>query len=212
MGLTKFIALSILIFCQTLWADQISSSPDLNMVISLSSDGNYAISTNTNQQAILWDIKDKTYRVIANNANIYSAYFIKNTNDFIYQDNKTNDVIVENTNGQIIKQFNPGFPTYGEVMTSNLTTWIGSDEQYQLFKITNNQKHQFFYNWDGPNFVQETPPPKGMPFGGSNFVGVGKLFNLNLSTNDKMLLTAGMDEYYLWDIKSTKLIRHVGAK
>lgn len=155
--LTIFISL---LFIRALLADQMPGVANLTMVVSLSSDGNYAFSTNTNQQGILWDIKDKTYKVIAQNVNIYSAYFIKKTNDFIYQDNKTNDVIVENVNGKIIKHFNPGFASYGEVMTADLRTWIASDEEYQLFKITDNQKQQFFYYWDGPNFVHETPPLK----------------------------------------------------
>lgn len=184
--------------------------PNLNMVVSLSSDGNYALSTNTNQQAILWNIKDKTYKIVANHVNIYSAYFIKNTSDFIYQDNNSNSVIVENTNGQIIKQFNPDFPTYGEVMTSDLNTWIGADDKYQLFKIiSDGQKQQFFYYWDGPNFVHETPPPKGMPYGGQEFEGAGKLFNLSLSSDEKILLSSGADEFYLWDVQSAKLIKHI---
>lgn len=47
-----------------------------------------------------------------------------------------------------------------------------------------------------------------MPYGGEDFEGVGKLFNLSFSPDEKTLLSSGMDEFYLWDVATTKLIRH----
>lgn len=56
-----------------------------NMVISLSSDGRYAVSSNLNNQIILWDIKKHHYKIISNNGNCYSAYFIKHSHNFMWQ-------------------------------------------------------------------------------------------------------------------------------
>ncbi len=151
------------------WPDNIA------MVVSASSDGNYAVTSNLNQQLVLWDIKNKTHKIIATNANIYSAYFIKNTHYFMWQNDDTNEVNIANINGQIIKSFNPGFPTYGQVITSNLQHYFASDEDWNIFMHANGQTKQIKKDEGG-------------------FQGVGKLLNFTLSHDDKILLTSGQGE------------------
>ena len=97
--------------------------------------GNYAITTDLSRKAILWNLKTTTKKILDRTANIYSAYFIKNSDNLMWQHDSDNEVIIENTEGKIIKRFNPGFPTYGEVMTSNLKTYIASDEAWNLDEI-----------------------------------------------------------------------------
>ena len=65
-------------------------------VLSLSTDGNYAISTNTGRTAILWDLKNHKKKTLDRTANIYSAYFIKNSDNFMWQHDTDNEVIIEN--------------------------------------------------------------------------------------------------------------------
>ena len=150
--------------------------PDnIAMVLSVSSDGNYAVTSNINMQLVLWDIKDHTHKIIATNTNIYSAYFIKNTHYFMWQNDDTNEVNIANINGQIIKSFNPGFPTYGQIITSDLQYYLASDEDWNIFRYSKNQLKQIKKDKAG-------------------FFGFGKLLNLTLSNNDKILLISGFGE------------------
>src|SRR5262245_14541862 len=79
---------------------RIKYDDNVAMVVSVSSDGNYAVSSHLNGELVLWDIKNKTRKIITNNANIYSAYFIKNSNQFMWQDDTTDKVFVEDINGK----------------------------------------------------------------------------------------------------------------
>lgn len=142
------------------------------MVASVAMNGKYAVTTNANRELILWNIGNKTKKTISNIANIYSAYFIKNTDDFMWQNDLTNEVIIQNINGDIIKSFNPGFPTYGQVMTSNLQYYFGSDAKWNVFEIHNKLKRKIKQGFDG-------------------FFAVGKLLNLSLSNKNIYLLTSG---------------------
>lgn len=142
------------------------------MVTSVSSDGRYAITTSVNKRAYLWDLNNHRRSLISADANIYSAYFIKHSNDFIWQDEKTRHVIVQNTKGQRLKDFDPGFVSYGEVMTTDLNTYIASDFDWNLFKINHQHKVQ-------------------MKLGDGGFYS-GKLLNLSLSSDDRYLLSSGV--------------------
>ena len=193
-------------------ADSNKAPADLNMVVSVSSDGNYAIATNTNKQAVLWNLKDHSYKIVFKDANIYSAYFIKNTNDFMYQNDKTNEVVVENTDGKVIKTFNPGFPTYGEVMTSNLNTWFASDVNYEIYKMTIPQTKPekmfaFFCPPDHPNEIA----PKGAMSGCASVQGDGKLFNLTLTPDDTKLIGAGFGGAIIWSAQTGKILHVISG-
>ena len=205
----KALLLSSFILLLTSCSDSNRAPPDLNMVISVSSDAHYAIATNTNKQAILWDLQNRSYKVVFKDANIYSAYFIKNTDDFMYQNDKTNEVVIENVEGQIVKTFNPGFPTYGEVVTSDLKTYFASDRWFQLYKtdLTTNQTKQFFYYYCGPNYTDETPPPAGMPYACQEFLGSDQLFGLNLTTDERSLISTASGSVFIWDAQTAKLLQ-----
>ena len=144
------------------------------MVTSVSSDGKYAITTDQARRAILWNLTKHTYKILDTKANIYSAYFIKHTDDFMWQHDPNNEVTVENVNGKVRKKFNPGFATYGQVMTSNLKTYFATDEKWNLYKISSERKQ----------IIKKSGFSSG-------FIGAGKLMNLVLSSNDQYLLTVG---------------------
>ena len=68
------------------------NAPDMSKVaslgtmsLSLSSDAHYAVSSNLANQIILWDLYKHTHKIIANNANVYSAYYIKHSPYFMWQ-------------------------------------------------------------------------------------------------------------------------------
>lgn len=163
------LIISISIVSALWYGEYLLFKPTNNIfMLSMSTDGHYIASTHLNGDVILWDVEKQESKRIAKHANIYSAYFIKNTDDFMWQDDKTNEVIVENINGTVIKQFNPGFPTYGQVMTSDLKHYIASDEDWNLYL-------------DGQKIMLD-----------SNGFSNGKLLNLNLSSDNKYLLTSGV--------------------
>ena len=197
-----------LVSCSRTDTNSKRAPPDLNMVISVSTDGHYAIATNTNKQAILWDLKDHHYKIIFDDANIYSAYFIKNTDDFMYQNDKTNEVTVENVNGQIVKTFNPGFPVYSEVMTSDLTTYVASDENYQTYWFKNGLKKIILYYFCSTNFGDKIPP-KGAAYTCGGIEGLSKNLTFDISSNQKYLVGAGSGEIFVWDLNSGHLLKHL---
>lgn len=140
------------------------------MVLSVSSDGQYVISSNQNKSIILWDIKNKTSKILSKNGNVYSAYFIKNTHNFMWQDLE-GFVHIQNVKGKTLRIFY-NLPVYGEVMTSDLKQYIASNEKWGIF--------------EGININQ-----KPIKLGESGFFGAGKLLNLTLSDDNKYLLTSG---------------------
>lgn len=175
------------------------------MVLSVSSDGDYAISSNSNKGVILWDIKNETYKVVSKNGNIYSAYFIKNSPYFIWQD-LNNYVHVDNVSGEEILRF-LNFPVYGQVMGSNLKTYFASDINWALFSAYKTKQKKI-----NPGYL--------------SFLGTGKLLNLTLSNDDEHLLTSGfsgdaygpapldskkgkynLDGVVLWDTETGRPIR-----
>jgi len=190
-------------FALTGCADSNKAPPDLNMVVSVSSDGHYAIATNTNKQAVLWNLKDHSYKIIFKDANIYSAHFIKNTNDFIYQNDKTNEVVVENTDGKVIKTFNPGFPTYGEALTSNLNIYAAANEELSVYKInlSNNQKYVLNQSW----CIQDHKGAKYQGKGTSdcaNFMSSNQTFGLQFTPDETKLIGANFFDLFIWDLKT----------
>jgi WD40 repeat protein len=145
------------------------------MIVSVSSDGNYAIS-NAGKRIILWDIKNKQKKLISDNGNIYSPYFIKHTSYFMWQD-LNNIVHIQNVNGKEILNF-ANFPVYGQVMTSDLKHYFASDVNWTIFSGFGNNQRQM------KKFCSRET---------NSFYGYQKLFNLILSNNSKYLVSSGSD-------------------
>ena len=154
-----------------------SSASHIIMKLSISSDGKYLISSGKDRHLILWNLKSKQSKLISANANIYSAYWIKSTHYFIWQDLK-NIVHVENINGKEREHFS-NFPVYGQAMTSNFKIYFASNQRWDLYQKVG--KHITLIN-SACDINQ--------------FLGVGKLLNMHISSNNKYLLTSGADEGY----------------
>lgn len=150
------------------WQDNVAT------IVSVSSDGQYAVTSHLNRQLVLWNLKNKTHKIIVKNANIYSAYFVKNSRDFMWQNDDSDVVYISNINGKIIKTLSPGFPTYGEVITTNLKNYFASDEAWDIYSIHDQKKIIVKKGLFSPDFL-----------------GSEKLLNLSLSRNNKILLSSG---------------------
>ena len=59
------------------------------MVTSVSSDGHYALTTDDKNIAVLWDLRAHNKKIISRDANMYSAYWVKNTPYYLWQNLKT---------------------------------------------------------------------------------------------------------------------------
>ena len=179
------------------------------MVASISSDGRYVITTNLNRHAYLWDLKQHTQKQLPTYpVNIFSAYFVKHSHRFMIQNDASNEVLIKNVQGKTLKYFNPKVATRGEVITHDLSTWLGSDKFFQLYRHHHGKTQQFFYYWCGPNYKDEKKPPKGMPYSCSSAMGSGgKTFSLSLSSNESYLTTSdGGGRLYIWSTQG-KLIK-----
>ena len=176
------------------------------MVTSLSSDGRFAITTNANRHAYLWNLKQHTQKQLKTYpVNIYSAYFIKDTQQFIIQNDKTNQVKVENTQGKTIKTFNPGFPSYGEVISKDLKHYYASDEHYNVFKFEtqNNHKQKLLLHYC-PQDHDETYYKGPLISTCSSFFSAKHLIGLSLNNQDTILTASGDSTLYIWNLVDDK--------
>nr|WP_297459115.1 WD40 repeat domain-containing protein [uncultured Halomonas sp.] len=152
------------------------------MVIGVSSDGRYAISTHKSQHLVLWDLQQHSREILSTNANIYSAYFIHDRNAFLWQD--LNDIVrVQTISGEVLKQFEH-FPTYGHVIGTSLTHYIASDDEWNLFYGYGEAMQTILSDGDVPGVIS-----------------AGKLLHISLSEADQTFVTAGYDNRERFDLK-----------
>jgi WD40 repeat protein len=144
-------------------------------VASISSDGHYAVTTDLKGYAILWDLQKHTKIIVDRHANLYSAYFIKNTPYFSWQNNRNNIVYIANTHGDIATRIHPPFASYGQVITPDLMTYVASDIDWTIYKITHFTKPQI-------SLLRKDH---------AGFLGIGILSNLTLSNDNSYLLSSG---------------------
>ncbi len=121
----SIIVLFLLLIIPALYSAS-SQRTSIAMIVSVSSDGKYVVSSHLNGEIILWNLSHHTHQLIATQANIYSAYFIKHSYWFMWQD-QHNKVHVQDINGISIIQFQNKFPVYGQVMSNDLKRYFVSD-------------------------------------------------------------------------------------
>jgi len=111
--------------------------------LSVSSDGRYVISAHAGRDAdrhkpigklVLWDIEKKEKKVLAKNANAFSAAFVPDSHEFMWQDDK-NVVHIQNVNGKEINTF-PHFEVKTHIISADKTFYLSSNEESygQLYK------------------------------------------------------------------------------
>lgn len=142
------------------------------MVVSVSSDGRYAISSHQDNRLILWDIKGSEKKIISTRANIYSAYFVPGHELFLWQD-LNNIVHFQRVTGEISRSFEH-FPTYGHVLSSDLEKYVSCDQGWNLYLGHGEAIKPIKEDGESPSFI-----------------GVGKLLNLAITPDNRYLLSAG---------------------
>ncbi|MDC2824503.1 WD40 repeat domain-containing protein [Rodentibacter pneumotropicus] len=100
--------------------------------LGVSSDGKYAISAHGKDELVLWDLTKKEKKLLAKNANPYSAYFIPDSHEFMWQDSN-NVVHIQNVEGKEILQF-PHFKTEGQVISADKSFYLSADEWGKFYK------------------------------------------------------------------------------
>ena len=100
--------------------------------LGVSTDGRYVISAHRGGKLYLWDIQKKEKKHLSDNAFSYSAYFIPNSHEFMWQDGN-NVVHIQNVSGQEITQF-PHFKTEGQIISADKSFYLSADEWGKFYK------------------------------------------------------------------------------
>ena len=118
-----------------------SSATDPAISVSVSTDGRYVISGHASRKAdpsypigqlVLWDTEKKTKHIISTKANAFSALFIPNSNEFMWQDNK--DVVhVQNVKGEEVKHFQHPFTVQNHRITADKSFYLSADMYNHLY-------------------------------------------------------------------------------
>ena len=181
------------------------------MVASISSDGRYIITTNANRHAYLWDVKNQTQKQLRTYpVNIYSAYFVPGKHQYLIQNDRSNQVLIKNINGKILKRFNPGFPSYGEIISKDLKHYYASDEHYNVFKLDTQKNHkQKLLLHYCPQDHNETYYKGPLISTCSSFFSAKHLIGLSLSNQDTILTASGDSTLYIWNLANNKHYHHM---
>ncbi|WP_242649542.1 WD40 repeat domain-containing protein, partial [Rodentibacter pneumotropicus] len=83
-------------------------------------------------ELVLWDLTKKEKKLLAKNANPYSAYFIPDSHEFMWQDSN-NVVHIQNIEGKEILQF-PHFKTEGQAISADKSFYLSADEWGKFYK------------------------------------------------------------------------------
>ncbi|TCP91183.1 hypothetical protein EDC44_13719 [Cricetibacter osteomyelitidis] len=136
----KIFSILILLFC-CVWFFYQYNRTDPIISLGVSTDGRYVISAHASRNAhpffpkgqlVLWDIEKKEKKVLANKVNAYSAAFIPNSHEFMWQDDK--DVVhIQNVEGKELASFKH-FVLTGHLMSANKDFYLSANEHGQLFK------------------------------------------------------------------------------
>ena len=136
----KFLIILTLII--TILFFSVHAKTDPAMSVSVSTDGHYVVSghvgrnadpSNPIGQLVLWDIEKKTKTVLSKNANAFSAMFIPDSHEFMWQDDK--DIIyMQNTDRQVIKSFQHPFTLQNHRMTADKSFYLSADMWNHLYK------------------------------------------------------------------------------
>ncbi len=135
----KFLIILTLIITILFFSAHAKTDPAMS--VSVSTDGHYVVSghvgrnadpSNPIGQLVLWDIEKKTKTVLSKNANAFSAMFIPDSHEFMWQDDK--DIIyMQNTDRQVLKSFQHPFTLQNHRITANKSFYLSADMYNHLY-------------------------------------------------------------------------------
>jgi len=138
--------------------------------LSMSSDGHYVVSAHEDGALVLWDIEAQDREQLADNANLYSAYFIEESDAFLWQD-QDDVVYVQRVDGEVIEEFEH-FPTYGHVMSADRQDYLSSNETWNIYHGHGNALRPVLRDSQSPSFTG-TGQVLNLSMGGEFFVSGG---------------------------------------
>ena len=161
-------------------------------MLSVSSDGQYVISTDEKEWAILWDLRTHTKKVLDKKSHIFSAYFIPNTDSFLWQ-SQNKIVHIENVNGQVIKEFKLPFYIYG----------IGMPKNSEYFMVGDIGDGQYYCHLTQCTMVSK--PESNDP---SIFLAdQPHVYSID-NIDNRYILGSNLWGVYLWNLKTGKIVHH----
>jgi hypothetical protein len=107
-----------------------------SLSLSVSTNGNYAISSDDNSHAYLYDLNKHTVKDLGDNYNPRSAYFVPNSNNYLLQNKDTNEVTIDNIDGETVYKFNPKIQANSNAISSDLKYYVTSDSRFNIYLYT----------------------------------------------------------------------------
>ncbi|MCS2609456.1 WD40 repeat domain-containing protein [Halomonas dongshanensis] len=138
--------------------------------LSISSDGRYVLSAHKDGALVLWDVEGQQREQLSNDANLYSAYFIPESDTFLWQDQ--NDVVyVQRVDGDVVEEFEH-FPTYGHVMSADWQHYLSSNRTWNIYHGYGDALRPVLLDSQSPSFTG-TGQVLNLSIGGRYFVSGG---------------------------------------
>lgn len=138
--------------------------------LSVSTDGRYVVSVHDDARLVLWDLEKRKREVLSESANLYSAYFIKESDAFLWQDLE-NIVRVQRVDGEVIEEFEH-FPTYGHVMTHDMQHYLSANQTWNIYHGRGDALRPVLRDSRSPSFMG-TGQVLNLSVGGRYFVSGG---------------------------------------
>jgi hypothetical protein len=138
--------------------------------LSVSSEGRYVVSIHEDARLVLWDLKKRKREIISESANLYSAYFIEESDAFLWQDHD-NVVRVQRIDGEVIEAFEH-FPIYGHVMTHDMQEYLSVNKTWNIYHGHSDALRPVLRDSRSPSFTG-TGQVLNLSIGGRYFVSGG---------------------------------------
>ncbi|MDP8052809.1 WD40 repeat domain-containing protein [Pasteurella atlantica] len=196
------------------------------MSTGVSTDGCYVITAHAwrdmnrnfdNNPLVLWDIKNKSKQIIAEKVNPFSAYFIPDSHEFMWQDNK--DVVhIQNIEGKETLSFKHP-RTQGHLMSADKKTYISATPDWWIYSGYGKDRKLVLNDDFG------SPQPLNLSLAGNYFLtagsGIGSVKPIvDTDFKDKPVIDTGKipakfhSSITLWDKNTlqpvTRIRRHNG--
>ncbi|WP_244264843.1 WD40 repeat domain-containing protein [Vreelandella boliviensis] len=138
--------------------------------LSVSSDGRYVISAHEDGALVLWNTETQQRDQLADNANLYSAYFIPEGDAFLWQDQ--DDVVhVQRVDGEVVEEFEH-FSTYGHVMSADRQHYLSSNQTWNIYHGHGDTLRPVLLDSESPSFTG-SGQVLNLSMGGGFFVSGG---------------------------------------
>ena len=177
--------------------------------MSLSYDAHYLLSVNMDRHAYIWNLKKHAVKKISQYPiNVYSAYFIYNTNHYLIQNDTTNEVLIMNAvNNKVEKIIIIDKPVYGEAISSDVSKYVFTDKDYNVYfyDLKSGVRKKIKVSWCIGDHKGKAYAG-GLPSNCSVFMGAG--MGLKFSNNDQYVIESDMGRLFIFDLKNMLASRY----